>query len=106
MGKEINWVLDSRYLWRTDVHGGHVPGARSVPWKTTAKEDGTFKTRAELEKIYRDSLGYNRDGDTIVYCRIGERSSHRFVLTKSARIRKRVASLELDELLSKTYAFG
>ena len=65
------------------IRGGHVPGAKSVPWKTAANDDGTFKPREELEKIYQDNLGYEADGDTIVYCRIGERSSHTcFVLTK------------------------
>jgi rhodanese-related sulfurtransferase len=58
-------------------------GAKSVPWKTAANDDGTFKHREELEKIYQDNLGYEPDRDTIVYCRIGERSSHTwFVLTK------------------------
>src|SRR5512146_2024803 len=26
------------------LRGGHSPGARSVPWKTAANDDGTFKT--------------------------------------------------------------
>ena len=65
------------------LRGGHVPGAKSVPWKTAAKDDGTFKPREELKKIYQEDLGYKQDGDTIVYCRIGERSSHTwFILTK------------------------
>jgi len=65
------------------IRGGHVPGAKSVPWKTAANDDGTFKPREELEKIYQDSLGYEPDGERIVYCRIGERSSHTwYVLTK------------------------
>jgi thiosulfate/3-mercaptopyruvate sulfurtransferase len=65
------------------LRGGHIPGAKSVPWKTAAQEDGTFKPADELTKIYVDNLGYNKDDDTIVYCRIGERSSHTwFVLTK------------------------
>ena len=39
-------------------------------------EDGGFKTRAELDAVYRDGAGL-KDGDRIVaYCRIGERSSH------------------------------
>ena len=42
------------------LRGGHVPGAKSVPWKTAARDDGTFKSRSELEKIYQDNLGYNR----------------------------------------------
>jgi thiosulfate/3-mercaptopyruvate sulfurtransferase len=64
------------------LRGGHVPGARSVPWKTAVNEDGTFKTHAELKKIYSDSLGLKKDDEIVAYCRIGERSSHTwFVLT-------------------------
>jgi thiosulfate/3-mercaptopyruvate sulfurtransferase len=64
------------------LRGGHIPGARSVPWKTAANDDGTFKTFEELKKIYTDNLGLKPDADIIAYCRIGERSSHTwFVLT-------------------------
>ena len=65
------------------LRGGHIPGAKSVPWKTAAKDDGTFKPADELEKIYVENLNFSPSDDTIVYCRIGERSSHTwFVLTK------------------------
>jgi thiosulfate/3-mercaptopyruvate sulfurtransferase len=64
------------------LRGGHVPGARSVPWKTAANDDGTFKTAAELKSIYTDNLRLKPGDDIIAYCRIGERSSHTwFVLT-------------------------
>ncbi len=64
------------------LRGGHIPGARSVPWARAAADDGTFKTRAELEAIYRDEVGLGPDDDIVAYCRIGERSSHTwFVLT-------------------------
>ena len=64
------------------LRGGHVPGAKSVPWKTAANDDGTFKSADELRKIYEQDLGLNPGDDTIVYCRIGERSSHTwFTLT-------------------------
>ena len=64
------------------LRGGHVPGARNVPWKTAANEDATFKSAADLRKIYTDSLGLKPGEDIIAYCRIGERSSHTwFVLT-------------------------
>ena len=64
------------------LRGGHIPGARSVPWKTACNDDGTFKTRKELEKIYLHDLHLKPTDDIIVYCRIGERSSHTwFVLT-------------------------
>jgi thiosulfate/3-mercaptopyruvate sulfurtransferase len=64
------------------MRGGHIPGAKSVPWARAANEDGTFKSRAELEEIYLKEQGLNPADDTIAYCRIGERSSHTwFVLT-------------------------
>ena len=64
------------------LRGGHIPGALSVPWARAAAEDGRFKTRAELDAIYREEKGLSPDDDIIAYCRIGERSSHTwFVLT-------------------------
>jgi thiosulfate/3-mercaptopyruvate sulfurtransferase len=65
------------------LRGGHVAGAASVPWKRAAADDGTFRDRAELEAIYKDEVGLDPDDDVVVYCRIGERSSHTwFVLTR------------------------
>jgi thiosulfate/3-mercaptopyruvate sulfurtransferase len=65
------------------LRGGHIPGAKSVPWKTAAKDDGTFKSAEELRKIYVENLNFSSSEPTVVYCRIGERSSHTwFVLTK------------------------
>lgn len=64
------------------MRGGHIPGARNVPWSRAVAEDGTFKPRPALEALYLDEQGLRPDDDTIVYCRIGERSSHTwFVLT-------------------------
>ena len=58
------------------LRGGHIPSAQSVPWARAVAADGGFKSRAELDAIYRDEAGL-QDGDAIVaYCRIGERSSH------------------------------
>ncbi len=54
--------------------GGHVPGARNVPWSKAANEDGSFKTAAELFELYTGAgVG---DGEIVSYCRIGERSAH------------------------------
>jgi thiosulfate/3-mercaptopyruvate sulfurtransferase len=58
------------------LRGGHIPGARNVPWKRAANEDGTFKPVAELRSIYADEVGLDAGDDVIAYCRIGERSSH------------------------------
>ena len=58
------------------LRGGHIPSAASVPWARAADEDGTFKSRAELEALYLDEAGLAAGDDIITYCRIGERSSH------------------------------
>jgi thiosulfate/3-mercaptopyruvate sulfurtransferase len=58
------------------LRAGHIPTAKSVPWGRAVAEDGGFKTRAELEAIYRDEAGIADGDDIIAYCRIGERSSH------------------------------
>lgn len=65
------------------LRGGHIPGAANVPWSRAINpEDGTFKTAEELREIYEKEAGVKPDDDIIVYCRIGERSSHTwFVLT-------------------------
>ena len=62
--------------------GGHIPGAANIPWLTAVNEDGTFKSVEELRDIYGDR-GITDEGETIAYCRIGERSSHTwFVLSQ------------------------
>nr|WP_225443448.1 sulfurtransferase [Lolliginicoccus lacisalsi] len=61
------------------LRGGHIPTAVSIPWAKAAASDSRFKPRAQLEEVYG---GMDPADDTIVYCRIGERSSHTwFVLT-------------------------
>jgi thiosulfate/3-mercaptopyruvate sulfurtransferase len=65
------------------LRGGHIPGAKSVPWSRAANpEDGTFKTAAELEDLYVKTNQLDRAEPTIAYCRIGERSSHTWFALK------------------------
>jgi thiosulfate/3-mercaptopyruvate sulfurtransferase len=62
--------------------GGHIPGAKNIPWATAANADGTFKSVEELRQIY-EGKDITPDKDVITYCRIGERSAHTwFVLTQ------------------------
>jgi thiosulfate/3-mercaptopyruvate sulfurtransferase len=65
------------------LRGGHIPGAKNVPWaKAVDPADGTFRTAAELRALYEGEAGLKAEEDVVVYCRIGERSSHTwFVLT-------------------------
>jgi len=63
-------------MTETAQRGGHIPGAKSVPWASAVQPDGTFKSRRDLEAIYLQAAGLDPKGETIAYCRIGERSSH------------------------------
>jgi thiosulfate/3-mercaptopyruvate sulfurtransferase len=54
---------------------GHIPGAQSIPWAQAVRDDGTFKSADELRELY-GGKGVSADGETIAYCRIGERSAH------------------------------
>jgi len=65
------------------LRGGHIPGAKSVPWARAANLDGTFKSADDLRAIYEGEQGLKPSTDDVIaYCRIGERSSHTwFVLT-------------------------
>jgi thiosulfate/3-mercaptopyruvate sulfurtransferase len=58
---------------------GHIPSAINIPWSKAANEDGTFRSDAELTTLYADA-GLDGGKATIAYCRIGERSSHTWVV--------------------------
>lgn len=61
---------------------GHIPGASNIPWSKAVNDDGTFKSKEQLRKIYKDE-GITPDKDIVAYCRIGERSAHSwFVLNE------------------------
>jgi thiosulfate/3-mercaptopyruvate sulfurtransferase len=65
------------------LRGGHIPGARSIPWaRAIHPEDGTFKTATELRDIYLGEQALKPGDPTIAYCRIGERSSHTWFVLK------------------------
>src|SRR3954452_8973541 len=61
-------------LNETAQRGGHIPGAKNIPWAMSCNEDGTFKSPEDLKALY-EGRGVTPNQDTIAYCRIGERSS-------------------------------
>jgi len=66
--------------------GGHIPGAKNIPWSQSVNDnDGTFKSADELKKIY-ESNGITPDKEVVAYCRIGERSSYTWFVLKSLQI--------------------
>ena len=54
---------------------GHIPGAKSIPWATAVRDDGTFKSADELKQLY-GAKDVTPDKHVTAYCRIGERSAH------------------------------
>ena len=68
-------ILAPPGLPETCQRGGHIPGAKSVPWGRACNEDGTFKSAEELTRLY-EGHSVTSDKPVITYCRIGERSSH------------------------------
>lgn len=68
-------------MTETAQRAGHIPGATSVPWAQAANEDGSFKSREQLEALYGPK-GVTPDKQVITYCRIGERSSHTWFVLK------------------------
>ncbi len=61
--------------------GGHIPGARNIPWSKAVNDDGSFKACDELAELYTGQ-GITAEKDVIAYCRIGERSSHTWFVLK------------------------
>jgi rhodanese-related sulfurtransferase len=47
------------------LRGGHIPGAKSIPWaRAVNPDDGTFKPASELKALYLEQNGLSpRPGD-------------------------------------------
>ena len=66
----------------TAQRAGHIPGAANIPWSQAVAEDGTFKSKEELEKLYGTKGVDGSKKEIVAYCRIGERSSHSWFALK------------------------
>lgn len=74
-------ILSPPGLPETCQRGGHIPGAKNIPWGQACNDDGTFKSFDELQALY-GGKGITPDKNVIAYCRIGERSSHTWFVLK------------------------
>ena len=74
-------ILAPPGLPETCQRGGHIPGAKNIPWVMTCNADGTFKSYEDLKALYA-SQGVKPENEIIAYCRIGERSSHTWYVLK------------------------
>ena len=66
----------------TAQRAGHIPGAVNVPWSQAVAENGAYKSKEELAALYGNKGIMGSDGEIVTYCRIGERSSHSWVVLK------------------------
>ena len=74
-------ILAPPGLPETCQRGGHIPGAKSIPWGKACNDDGTFKSVEALRVLYGQA-GITGEQPVIAYCRIGERSSHTWFVLK------------------------
>src|SRR6185312_13080536 len=51
------------------LRGGHIPGAKNVPWSRAVNEDGTFKSTEELRAIFEVEIGLKSTDEVVAYCR-------------------------------------
>lgn len=66
----------------TAQRAGHIPTAANIPWAQAVNEDGTFKSKADLEALYGGKGINGSKAEIVAYCRIGERSSHTWFVLK------------------------
>jgi len=80
-GEYTGEIIAPPGLPETAQRGGHIPGALNINWRESCNEDGTFKSYDDLKTIF-EQHGVTADKHVIIYCRIGERSSHTWFVLK------------------------
>lgn len=63
----------------TSLRQGHIPGAVNVPWGRSVFPNARFRPVEDIRAIYED---FDRDAETVVYCQLGESSSHTWYVLK------------------------
>ena len=75
-------VIAPAGMSETAQRGGHIPGAKNIPWSMAVNEDGTFKSEKDLRLLYEGKGITPNLKEVVTYCRIGERSSHSWFVLK------------------------
>ena len=63
---------------------GHIPGAASIPWAQTVREDGRFKSADELRAQLTGALDGIAPAQTIVHCGSGVTACHNLLAMEIA----------------------
>jgi thiosulfate/3-mercaptopyruvate sulfurtransferase len=77
--KQPDWVvIDSRAENRfigdqevIDISGGHIPGARHLPYTMVFNQDGYYKSPDELRALYHPYVGGIQPDHCVFYCGSG-----------------------------------
>ncbi len=75
------WLTEPEYPGEAAHRPGHIPAARNLPWDATITPDGPVRPEDELESMFAGAgAGVTRDRPLVIYCRVGERSAHTWLL--------------------------
>lgn len=76
--KIVDVRTDEEYEGATkydEAQGGHLPGAIHIRYTDLFREDGTLRSKADIEKVLTDA-GISKDDNIVTYCTGGIRSAY------------------------------
>jgi thiosulfate/3-mercaptopyruvate sulfurtransferase len=59
-----------------DPVAGHIPGSSNLPFAVSLNDDGTWRPRADLEALWHEVLGQDKDVSWAVMCGSGVTACH------------------------------
>ena len=71
---------------RYALRGGHIPGARLLPYDRAMNPDGTFKAPEEIRALY-EQIGVDPERTVVNYCQTSTRSAHAYLAQRLAGFR-------------------
>ncbi|MGB5670638.1 MAG: rhodanese-like domain-containing protein, partial [Sedimenticolaceae bacterium] len=70
-----------------DPVAGHIPGAINLPLQQNLNSDGSFKSAAQLRKIYTGALGKRAPVEVAAMCGSGVTACHNLLAMELAGLR-------------------
>lgn len=80
----------------TRPRGGHIAGAKSIPFVSLLNDDQTLKSEAELRKIFTDA-GVEKDDTVVSYCHVGQQATVVYFAAKSLGYKVKVYDGSFEE---------
>ena len=71
-----------------DPVAGHIPGTSNLPYTVSLRDDGTWKSTAELESLWREVLGRDKKTAWSVMCGSGVTACHLAISAMEAGYRE------------------